>query len=287
MEKVQIGRVVEFYSNSCLVEIKQFKIPCKTPKDQDIVVGDFVEIVPLQDSLEVRGKILNKVQRKTSLKRFHRGKKKVFAANVTNIAILLSPIPLTPKIFIDKWLVLSAAAGIDPLIVVNKIDLIGDEEFKEACNIYEDLGIKMFKVSGKSGVGLSDLGTFLENKTTIFVGKSGSGKSTISSKLLDINLKTKELNKSKGVHTTSVSSLYVKDKIEIIDSPGVRDIEIEKFIRDEVLKGFFEIREAALSCKFKNCNHISDAGCNVIDQVSKGNIAESRYNNYISFTKNE
>ena len=78
-----------------------------------------------------------------------------------------------------------------------------------------------------------------------------------------------------------------KDKIEIIDSPGVRDIEIEKFSRNEVLKGFFEIREAALSCKFKNCNHISDAGCNVIDQVSKGNIAESRYNNYISFATNE
>ena len=287
MEKVQIGRVVEFYSNSCLVEIKEFKIPCKTPKDLDIVVGDFVEIVPLQDSLEVKGKILNKVHRKTSLKRFHRGKKKVFAANVTNIAILLSPVPLTPKIFIDKWLVLAAAAKIDPLIVVNKIDLTGDEEFEEACNIYESLGIKMFKVSGKSGEGLSDIGRFLENKTTIFVGKSGSGKSTISSKLLGINLKTKELNKSKGVHTTSVSSLYVKDKIEIIDSPGVRDIEIEKFSPDEVLKGFFEIREAALSCKFKNCNHINDVGCNVIDQVSKGNIAESRYNNYISFTKNE
>ena len=81
--------------------------------------------------------------------------------------------------------------------------------------------------------------------------------------------------------------MYVKDKIEIIDSPGVRDIEIEKFSPDEVLKGFFEIREAALSCKFKNCNHISDVGCNVIDQVSKSIIAESRYNNYISFTKNE
>ena len=144
MEKVQIGRVIEFYSNSCLVEIKEFKIPCKTPKDQDIVVGDFVEIVPLQDSSEVKGKILNKVHRKTSLKRFHRGKKKVFAANVTNIAILLSPIPLTPKIFIDKWLVLSAAAGIDPLIVVNKIDLISDEEFKEACNIYEGLGCLLY-----------------------------------------------------------------------------------------------------------------------------------------------
>ena len=221
MEKVQIGRVVEFYSNSCLVEIKEFKIPCKTPKDQDIVVGDFVEIVPLQDSSEVKGKILKKVNRKTSLKRFHRGKKKVFAANVTNIAILLSPVPLTPKIFIDKWLVLSAAAGIEPLIVANKIDLISDDEFKEACNIYENLGLKVFKVSGKFGEGLSELGFYLEDKTTIFVGKSGSGKSTISSKLLGINLKTKELNKAKGVHTTSVSSLYVKDKIEIIDSPGV------------------------------------------------------------------
>ena len=79
-------------------------------------------------------------------------------------------------------MVLSAAAGIDPL-VVNKIDLPGDEEFKEACNIYESLGIKIFKVSGKSGEGLSDIGRFLENKTTIFDGESGSGKSTISSKL--------------------------------------------------------------------------------------------------------
>ena len=287
MKKVQIGRVVEFYSNSCLVEIKEFKIPCKTPKGQDIVVGDFVEIVPLQDSLEVKGKILNKVNRKTSLKRFHRGKRKVFAANVTNIAILLSPVPLTTKIFIDKWLVLSAAAGIDPLIVVNKIDLSSDEEFKETCDIYEGLGLQLFKVSGKTGEGLSNLELFLENKTTIFVGKSGTGKSTISSKLLGVNLKTKELNKSKGVHTTSVASLYVKDKIEIIDSPGVRDIEIEKFNSEEVLDGFFEIREAALGCKFKNCNHISDFGCNVTYQLSKGNIVESRYNNYISFIKNE
>ena len=162
--------MVEFYSNSCLVEIKEFKIPCKTPKDQDIVVGDFVEIVPLQDSLEVKGKILNKVQRKTSLKRFHRGKKKVFAANVTNIAILLSPVPLTPKIFIDKWLVLSAAAGIDPLIVVNKIDLTGDEEFKEACNIYESLGIKMFKVSANQEKGCLILEDFLKIKLLFLLG---------------------------------------------------------------------------------------------------------------------
>jgi ribosome biogenesis GTPase len=62
---------------------------------------------------------------------------------------------------------------------------------------------------------------------------------------------------------------------------------LRNLARDEVLKGFFEIREATLSCKFRNCNHISDAGCNVIDQVSKGNIAESRYNNYLSFTTNE
>ena len=97
----------------------------------------------------------------------------------------------------------------------------------------------------------------------------------------EINIKK---NKSIPLHGNTKISF---DKIEIIDSPGVRDIEIEKFSPDEVLKGFFEIREAALSCKFKNCNHINDVGCNVIDQVSKGNIAESRYNNYISFTKNE
>ena len=231
MEKVQIGRVVEFYSNSCLVEIREFKIPCKTPKDQDIVVGDFVEIVPLQDSLEVKGKILKKVQRKTSLKRFHRGKKKVFAANVTNIAILLSPVPLTPKIFIDKWLVLSAAAGIDPLIVVNKIDLTGDEEFIEACNIYESLGIKMFKVSGKSGEGLSDIGRFLENKTTIFVGKSGSGKSTIANLIPRFYKHTSGDILIDGISVSNFSLKHLRSSISIVNqSPSLFNDTISKNI---------------------------------------------------------
>ena len=96
-----------------------------------------------------------------------------------------------------------------------------------------------------------------KNKSILFVGNSGAGKSTLTSKLIGKDLKTAALSNDQGVHTTSISSLYeLENNTKIIDSPGMRDIEIDSYDSNQIILGFKEIHEASSYCKFNDCNHI-------------------------------
>jgi len=124
----------------------------------------------------------------------------------------------------------------------------------------------------------------LTDKCVLFVGNSGAGKSTLTSKIIGKNLKTSSLSNDQGVHTTSVSSLYeIDSNIKIIDSPGMRDIAIENYSEREIINGFEEIQNASKYCKFNNCNHIDNEGCNITKKLLNDEINESRYNNFIKF----
>ena len=124
----------------------------------------------------------------------------------------------------------------------------------------------------------------MENKSILFVGNSGAGKSTLTSKLIGKDLKTAALSNDQGVHTTSISSLYeLKNNTKIIDSPGMRDIDIKSYSSDQIILGFEEILEASRHCKFNDCNHINNDGCHVIKCLANDEINQSRYNNFISF----
>ena len=95
------------------------------------------------------------------------------------------------------------------------------------------------------------------------------------------------MSNEKGVHTTSISSLYeLQNNTKIIDSPGMRDIEIKNYSKDHIISGFEEILEASKGCKFTNCNHINNKGCFVIESLANGQINQSRYNNFIKFRDN-
>ena len=116
------------------------------------------------------------------------------------------------------------------------------------------------------------------------LGDNGAGKSTLTSKLIGKDLKTAALSNDQGVHTTSISSLYeLENNTKIIDSPGMRDIEIYNYDSNQIIHGFKEILEASRHCKFNDCNHINNDGCNVIKCLSNDEINQSRYNNFISF----
>ena len=95
------------------------------------------------------------------------------------------------------------------------------------------------------------------------------------------------MSNNQGVHTTSISSLYkIDDVSSVIDSPGVRDIEISYLSKDEILSGFPEIFEASKKCKYNNCNHMNNDDCEVINSLKSNIIGSSRYQNYIKFIKN-
>ena len=286
MKKVQTGQIIEFYSNSCLVKTKFGEFSCLAIKN--VVVGDIVELEIIQDSKKLNGKILSIKKRKTKLYKSEGNKTKLFAANISHVGILVTPKPKTSLEFIDKWILKSKLSNVTPFVINNKIDIESDQSYKIKLDTYKNLGIKIICCSAKHDENLKELVDFLAQKSVLFVGNSGAGKSTLSSKLIGKELKTSSLSNEQGVHTTSISSLYeLQNNTKIIDSPGMRDIEIKNYSKDQIIKGFDEILKASIDCKFTNCNHINNKGCFVIESLANGQISQSRYNNFIKFRDNE
>ena len=282
MKKVQSGQVIEFYSNSCLVRTNFGDFSCLAIKN--VVVGDYVELEIIQDSKQLQGKIINIKGRSSKLSKFERNKEKLFASNVSHVGILVTPSPKTSTEFIDKWVLKSRLSNITPFIINNKIDTKSDNCYENKLEVYKNINIKIINCSAKYEQNLDQLIGFIENKSILFVGNSGAGKSTLTSKLIGKDLKTAALSNDQGVHTTSISSLYeLKNNTKIIDSPGMRDIDIKSYSSDQIILGFEEILEASSHCKFNDCNHINNDGCHVIKCLANDEINQSRYNNFISF----
>ncbi len=282
MQKVQTGQVIEFYSNSCLVKTKFGKFDCVATKN--VVVGDFVEVEIIQDSKKPLGKIIKVNRRDSKISKRIKNQDKLFAANISHVGILVTQIPKTSSEFIDKWLVKANASNIKPFLINNKVDMKQEKNYLEKLDIYKNINIKIIDTSAKYDKNISELKEFLTDKCVLFVGNSGAGKSTLTSKIIGKNLKISSLSNDQGVHTTSVSSLYeIDSNIKIIDSPGMRDIAIENYSEKEIINGFEEIQNASKYCKFNNCNHIDNEGCNITKKLLNDEINESRYNNFIKF----
>jgi ribosome biogenesis GTPase len=282
MEKVQTGFVIEFYSNACLVRTKVGDIPCIAIKD--VVVGDIVKIEIIQDSKEIKGLIVSKNPRKSALQKKDGLKSKTIAANITHVGILVTLEPKTTAEFIDKWILTSILSNIKPFIVNNKIDLKPDDSYINKLNIYKKLDIDIFGISAKNNTNIVEIKEFLEEKCVVFVGNSGAGKSTLTNCLTGEDIKTNKLSNNQGVHTTSVSTLYeVENNIKIIDSPGVRDLPITGWKKNEIIYGFVELQRLSEKCKFNDCNHTNNDGCAILNALNNGEINKSRYNNFIKF----
>ena len=286
MKKVQTGYVVEFYTNTCLVDVNGELIPCFAIKD--VVVGDKVTIEKVEDSKQEKAIIVSREKRLSALSRKAKQKDKTIAANINDIGILVTCEPKTSTEFIDKWLLTSLLSKINPFIIINKIDLDLSEDFLNKIKIYEALKIDILKVSAKNNENLDNLKSYINDKSVMFVGNSGAGKSTLTSSLTGKLIKTSELSNNQGVHTTSISTMYELEKnTKIIDSPGVRDLPIDGWDREEIIKGFEEIYAASKNCKFSNCKHLNDEGCAVIEEVKIHKIYPTRYNNFIKFRDEE
>ena len=284
MLKVQTGQIVEFYSNSCLVLSKDKEIKCEILGRISLVVGDLVEIEPLNDGGIYQGRVTKRLKRLTALYKSKEKIRKPIAANISNIGILVTKNPKTSLEFIDKWITIAINASLEPFLVFNKIDVLKEDTYVQDKKIYTNIGIKTFEVSAKKLININNLSEYLLNKTTIFVGNSGSGKSTLTSALTEKVILSRELSNNQGVHTTSVSTLYNFNGMQIIDSPGVRDIGLEHLGSEEIILGFSEINAFSRMCNFPNCSHQKDKGCAVINAVKNGDISESRYNNFMNLS---
>ena len=221
-----------------------------------------------------------------------RQRKHAIAANLDQVLIVVATAPLPSRDLMERYLLAVHSLGIEPVIVYNKTDLelAADETAAGAAVLahmpeYEDLGYTVIRTSCKTQPGIEGLQSVLKNRTSILVGQSGVGKSSLINQLLpDLDIQTGELSSStgKGTHTTTSTMLYeFSDGGYLIDSPGVWEYGIWKLSRDELTNGFIEFRPWLGDCRFNNCMHNSEPDCTIKQAVTNGKIREWRYQSYL------
>ncbi len=211
---------------------------------------------------------------------------KPIAANISQILIVSSVLPVFNSDIIDRYLVAAEQTGITPVIVLNKIDLLADVsaqeqlEIEEQLQIYRDIGYQVLYASSKSSEGIEELKTQLTQHTSIFVGQSGVGKSTLVNALMpDLGLLTQEVSENSGLgqHTTTVARLYhFNDGGDLIDSPGIREFGLWHLTPEQVCQGFKEFEPFLGLCKFRDCKHQKDPGCALVAASDNKQITAKR-----------
>ncbi|XID74380.1 small ribosomal subunit biogenesis GTPase RsgA [Alkanindiges sp. WGS2144] len=209
--------------------------------------------------------------------RYH--KVKPVAANVSLIVIVFAPLPAPSPLLIDRYLVACEQANIKPLLVLNKADLLRDNDpLYQLLNEYQALGYDTLITSKTTG--LDQLKQQLAGQTVVFVGQSGVGKSSLINILApDALQKTKEIseNSALGQHTTTTTRLIpLPDGGALIDSPGIREFGVWHLDIDAIRTGFIEMQDYYGYCKFRNCTHRQEPGCALIEACQQGKILERR-----------
>ena len=219
---------------------------------------------------------------------FYDGVKPV-AANVDQIVIISAVLPELSLNIIDRYLVACEVTNIEPIIVLNKIDLLSDEqraEVEKQLTIYTNIGYQVLYVSCQNHQGIAALQAVLQNKISILVGQSGVGKSSIINLLLPHQLQsaiTGNISELSGLgqHTTTSTRLYhLPNGGDIIDSPGIREFGLWHLEPEQVISGFKEFDDYLGGCQFRDCNHLDTPGCLLQQAVRDSKIAPSRLDNY-------
>lgn len=247
-----------------------------------IVTGDQIIWRP---AIDQGGVIVAASQRRSELCRpDSRGNLKPVAANIDLIFLVIAAEPRTPYGLIDRYLVAAENIGIRPVILINKADLQNTDAIewsKEIKAIYSDVGYSLIATSTHSETGLDELKAAMRDHTSIFVGQSGVGKTSLVNRLLpDTDARVGPLSQStgKGMHTTTTAQLFhLPDGGNIIDSPGIREFGLGYVSPQELMDGFIEFHPYLGYCKFRDCKHLHEPHCAIQQAVQDGAISERRF----------
>lgn len=275
--------VIAVKSGSCSVLCGAEEINCRAVPG--IAAGDRVSVS------QAGNKVIAILPRTATLSRAAPGNpfsERVIAANIDLVIMVVSVIapPLRPGL-IDRYLIAIDKGGAQPVLCVNKVDLLDTGPAAEPAEIqpYRDLNVPVILCSAATSSGIDRLRDAIAGKLCVFVGHSGVGKSSLLNAInpeLQLVTRTVSEGNKKGRHTTTSSTLYrLPNGARIIDTPGVREFGLWNLTRAELNAYFHDFHAHAPQCEFSDCMHIQEPGCAIRQAVGEGKIASARYDAYL------
>lgn len=287
------GRVLRVHGLNCVVRtdsgreyqcaVRQLLKSISTEQRHIIAAGDIVSFRPEGKD---QGIILTIQPRHGVLSRTSKGKRHILVSNVDLVVIVASAAdPELKPHLIDRFLVTAEQASLEPVIVINKIDLVDPAEFMPIVGVYAQMGYQTLLVSASRGWGVAHLRQIVSNRESVFTGQSGVGKSSLLNGIQEgLGLRVQPISEEnrKGKHTTTTAELIPLDAGGyLLDTPGIRQLELWDVVPAEVAGLFRDIRPYVHHCRFPDCTHIHEVDCAVREAVADGRIDPRRYNSFV------
>jgi ribosome biogenesis GTPase / thiamine phosphate phosphatase len=289
------GLVIRAQSGFYIVATEQGEIVCnlrgrlkRGPRLGDVIaMGDRVEISSEDGKNGMVEAILPRERMFSRLDPRPQGEyQQILIANPDQIVLVFACAEPQPKMaMLDRFLVIAERAGIPPVIVANKVDLVGNAAVQETFRTYRALNYPLIYSSTRTGEGVSEIGDLISNKISLFTGPSGVGKSSLLNAIQPgLGLAVREISQatSKGRHTTVVRELFrLNGGGWVADTPGLKALALWDIEPEELDAYFPEIGALVGDCQFNDCTHLHEPGCAVLLATTQGRIDPARYQSYL------
>ena len=292
-EGLLTGRVIRVHGLECVVRteseqeyrcaVRQVLKSISTDQRHVVAAGDLVRFRPENEG---QGLIVAVLPRHGVLCRSSRGRRHVLVTNIDLVVIVASARqPDFKPHLIDRYLVTAEQASLEPVIVINKADLIEGGELMPAIGTFAQLGYVTLLTSAARGWGIEGLKQIVTGRQSVVTGQSGVGKSSLLNCIQDglgLRVQPVSSDNSKGKHTTTTSELIpLAAGGYFIDTPGIRQLELWDVSQAEVAGLYRDIRPYVSHCRFPNCMHVHEADCAVREAVADGRVDARRYDSYV------